>query len=99
MQEGEGLEAQRAKQFKDGDPGKATENSTRCGGTGRSGRHFGNTDNGIIIDPYVGGGAPLMGDGKGGPLFAKRPSSFINGGNLGNIPVSHGGFGGECIRL
>ena len=53
----------------------------------------------LIIDPYVGGGAPLMGDGKGGPLFAKRPSSFINGGNLGNIPVSHGGFGGECIRL
>ena len=90
------------KQFKDGDPGQATENGTRCGGTGGSGGQVcdlttGNIDSGLI----AGGGAGLKGDGNGGPgpVYAQTPSSFINGGTGGTCPVSQGGFGGGSFAF
>ena len=84
-----------SKQFQDGDPGQATENGSRCGGTGGSGGQVCNADTGKI-DPNVmdAGGAGLNGDGNGGHPIAQRPSSFLNGGTGGTCPVSHGGFGG-----
>ena len=88
-------------QFKDGDPGQATENGTRCGGTGGSGGQVchadtGNVDHGLA----AGGGAGLNGDGSGGPLgVAEPPLSFINGGTGGTCPVSHGGFGGGAFAF
>ena len=53
------------KQYEDGDPGQATENGTRCGGTGGNGgqpcnANTGNVDPGIL----VGGGAGLKGNGR-----------------------------------
>ena len=54
------------KQFEDSDPGQATENGTRCGGTeGNGGQpcnaNTGNVDSGIL----AGGGAGLKGNGGG----------------------------------
>ena len=87
-------------QYKDGDPGQATENGTRCGGTGGSGgqvcySYTGNTDHNFA----AGGGAGLKGDGNGGPGFVQPPSSFINGGIGGTCLVSKGGFGGGAFAL
>ena len=81
------------KQFEDGDPGQATENGTRCGGTeGNGGQpcnaNTGNVDPGIL----AGGGAGLKGNGGGGLIIAAL--SFINGGTGGISPTSKGGFGG-----
>ena len=88
-------------QLKDGDPGQATENGTRCGGTGGSGGQVcsadtGNVDHGLA----AGGGAGLTGDGSGGPLGAAHPPlSFINGGTGGTCFVSDGGFGGGSFAF
>ena len=89
-----------SKQFKDGDPGQATENGTRCGGTGGSGGQVcnlntGNIDHGLV----AGGGAGLKGDGNGGPGIVQTASSFINGGTGGTCPVSQGGFGGGAFAF
>ncbi|KAJ7373894.1 Glycine rich protein [Desmophyllum pertusum] len=60
--------------FKDGDPGQATENGTRCGGTGGTGGEPCNSDTGNIDANLVaGGGAGLTGDG-GGRLEYRDPS-------------------------
>ena len=83
-------------QFKDGDPGQATENGTRCGGTGGFGEQVCDADTGNIdSDIVAGGGAGLVGNGSGGaaPRISHTPSSFINGGTGGTCPVSQGGFG------
>ena len=79
-------------QFKDGDPGQATENGTRCGGTGGSGGQVCEVSNFA-----AGAGAGLNGDGNGGPSgITDIPLSFINGGTGGTcvVTVSNGGFGG-----
>ena len=86
------------KQLKDGDPGQATENGTRCGGTAGSGGQVCNTDTGDS-GLLAGGGAGLRGDGNGIPGTAQRPSSFINGGTGGTCPVSQGGFGGGAYAF
>ena len=87
--------------FKDGDPGQATENGTRCGGTGGSGGQVYNPTTGNIDHRlWAGGGAGLKGDGNGGPpKHVQTPSSFINGGTGGTCPISHGGFGGGAFAL
>ena len=88
-------------QFKDGDPGQATENGTRCGGTGGSGGQVcpvGNIDGDLGAGP----GAGLTGDGNGGPKGITDISlSFINGGTGGTCVVtkSNGGFGGGGFAL
>ena len=84
------------KQYEDGDPGQATENGTRCGGTGGNGGQPCNADTGNV-DPGIlaGGGAGLKGNGGGGGGPTMTSSlSFINGGTEGTCPVSKGGFGG-----
>ena len=84
------------KQYEDGDPGQATENGTRCGGTGGNGGQPCNADTGNV-DPgiFAGGGAGLKGNGGGGGGPTMTSSlSFINGGTGGTCPVSKGGFGG-----
>ena len=84
------------KQYEDGDPGQATENGTRCGGTGGNGGQPCNADTGNV-DPGIlaGGGAGLKGNGGGGGGPTMTSSlSFINGGTGGTCPVSKGGFGG-----
>ena len=84
------------KQYEDGDPGQATENGTRCGGTGGNGGQPCNSDKGNV-DPRIlaGGGAGLKGNGGGGNGGPSSSSlSFINGGTGGTCPVSKGGFGG-----
>ena len=85
------------KQYEDGDPGQATENGTRCGGTGGNGGQPCNSGTGNV-DPDIlaGGGAGLKGNGgggTGGPTITNS-LSFINGGTGGTCPVSKGGFGG-----
>ncbi len=90
-------------QFKDGDPGQATENGTKCGGTGGTGGQVCNTDMGNVdSDLLAGGGAGLTGDGKGWTQkeFTQMPSSFINGGTGGTCPpASKGGFGGGGFAI
>ena len=89
-------------QFKDGDPGQAAENGTRCGGMGGSGGQVCDADTGNIdSDLLAGGGAGLMGNGSGGaaPRISHMPSSFINGGTGGTCPVSQGGFGGGAFAF
>ena len=89
-----------SKKVEDGDPGQATENGTRCGGTEGSGGQVCDADTGNIDhDLVAGGGAGLKGDGNGGPGIAKMPSSFINGGTGGTCPVSQGGFGGGAFAF
>ena len=84
-----------SKQFNDGDPGQATENGTRCGGTGGSGGQVCNKSGNIDDKLAAAAGAGLKGDGNGGPNgFANTPLSFINGGTGGTCVVSNGGFGG-----
>ena len=86
--------------FKDGDPGQATENGTRCGGTGGSGGQVCNATTGNLAQRLpAGGGAGLKGDGNGGPAIVQMPSSFINGGTGGTCPVSQGGFGGGAFAF
>ena len=84
------------KQFEDGDPGQATENGTRCGGTEGNGGQPCNADTGIVDARILaGGGAGLKSNGGGGSGPEITSSlSFINGGIGGTCPVSHGGFGG-----
>ena len=89
-----------SKRFQDGDPGQATENGTRCGGTGGSGGQVcdldtGNIDSGLI----AGGGAGLKGDGNAEHGIAQTPSSFIKGGTGGTCLVSQGGFGGGAFAF
>ena len=81
-------------QYKDGDPGQATENGTRCGGTGGTGGEPCNAETGNVDFTFLaGGGAGLYGDGGG--IGGVKPSlSFINGGTGGNCQPSIGGFGG-----
>ena len=88
-------------QFKDGDPGQATENGTSCGGTGGSGGQVCDADTGNIDHGLAaGGGAGLKGNGNGGPSgLAQTPSSFINGGTGGKCAISHGGFGGGAFAF
>ena len=83
-------------QFRDGDPGQATENGTRCGGTGGLGGQVCNADTGNVDSNLtVGGGAGLKSDGGGAPEgLAQMSSSFIKGGTGGTCPVSNGGVGG-----
>ena len=93
------------KQYEDGDPGQATENGTRCGGTGGNGGQPCNADTGNV-DPGIlsGGGAGLKGNGGGGGGGGGGPTitsslSFINGGTGGTCPVSKGGFGGGSFSF
>ena len=82
-------------QFKDGDPGQATENGTQCGGTGGSGGQVCNADTGTIdFSLIAGGGAGLRGNGTGGGGIITGSLSFTNGGTGGKCPTSRGGFGG-----
>ena len=83
------------KQYEDGDPGQATENGTRCGGTRGNGGQPCNADTGNV-DPFIlsGGGAGFKGNGGGGVGATTSSLSFINGGTGGTCPVSKGGFGG-----
>ncbi|PFX18751.1 hypothetical protein AWC38_SpisGene16847, partial [Stylophora pistillata] len=78
------------KQFEDGDPGQATENGTRCGGTGGNGGQPCNANTGSVdYNILVGGGAGLKGNGggksEGGPTITSS-LSFINGGVGGICP-------------
>ena len=84
------------KQYEDGDPGQATENGTRCGGTGGNGGQPCNADTGSVdVAIPAGGGAGLKGNGGGGSGgWITSSLSFINGGTGGICPVSKGGFGG-----
>ena len=83
------------KQFEDGDPGQATENGTRCGGTGGNGGQPCNADTGSVdVAIPVGGGAGLTGNGGGSGGVITSSLSFINGGTGGICPTSKGGFGG-----
>ena len=83
------------KQFEDGDPGQATENGTRCGGTGGNGGQPCNADTGSVdVAIPVGGGAGLKGNGGGSGGVITSSLSFINGGTGGICPTSKGGFGG-----
>ena len=86
-------------QYKDGDPGQATENGTRCGGTGGTGGEPCNAETGNVDFTFLaGGGAGLYGDGGG--IGGVKPSlSFINGGT-GEI-VNHplGDSVGEVVVL
>ena len=86
------------KQYEDGDPGQATENGTRCGGTRGNGGQPCNADTGNVdLGILAGGGAGLKGDGRGGGRGGGAMTgslSFINGGTGGTCPVSKGGFGG-----
>ena len=86
------------KQYEDGDPGQATENGTRCGGTRGNGGQPCNADTGNAdLDILAGGGAGLKGDGRGGGRGEGAMTgslSFINGGTGGICPTSKGGFGG-----
>ena len=82
-------------QYEDSDPGQATENGTRCGGTGGNGGQPCNADTGNVYPGILsGGGAGLKGNGGGGGGFATSSLSFINGGTGGTCLVSKGGFGG-----
>ena len=81
-------------QYKDGEPGQATEKGTRCGGTGGTGGQPCNAMTGNVdFSVLSGGGAGLNGNGSGGG-FVKPSLSFINGGTGGSSPTSIGGFGG-----
>ena len=77
------------KQYEDGDPGQATENGTRCGGTRGNGGQPCNADT-ENVDPVIlsGGGAGLKGNGGGGVGATTSSLSFINGGTEGTCPVS-----------
>ena len=88
-------------QFGDGDPGQATENGTRCGGTGGNGGQPCNADTGSVdVAIPAGGGAGLKGNGGGGSGGLITSSlSFINGGTGGTCPASNGGFGGGSFGL
>ena len=89
-----------SRQFKDGDPGQATENGTRCGGTGGSGGQVCNATTGkIVFCLLAAGGAGLKGDGNGELGIGQMPLSFINGGTGGTCPVSQGGFGGGAFAF
>ena len=75
-----------SRQYEDGDPGQATENGTRCGGTGGSGGQLCDLKTGNIDSDLIAGvGAGLKGDGNGGPG--------------GACPVSKGGFGGGAFAF
>ena len=75
-------------QYEDGDPGQATENGTRCGGTGGNGGQPCNSDTGNV-DPDIlaGRGAGLKGNGGGGSGGPTITSwlSFINGHELAEL--------------
>ena len=89
-------------QFTDGDPGQATENGTRCGGTGGSGGQTCDLKTGNIYSGLLaGGGVGLKGDGNGGPgpVISQAPSNFINGETGGSCLVSQGGFGGGAFAF
>ena len=88
-------------QFGDGDPGQATENGTRCGGTGGNGGQPCNADTGSVdVAIPAGGGAGLKGNGGGGSGGLITSSlSFIKGGTGGTCPASNGGFGGGSFGL
>ena len=88
-------------QFGDGDPGQATENGTRCGGTGGNGGQPCNADTGSVdVAIPAGGGAGLKGNGGGGSGGLITSSlSFTKGGTGGTCPASNGGFGGGSFGL
>ena len=68
-------------QFKDGDPGQATESGTQCGGTGGSGGQVCNADTGNSDSNLMsGGGSGLRGDGEFGSGIVTGSLSFSNGG-------------------
>ena len=88
--------------FTDGDPGQATGNGTRCGGTQGDGGKVCNGNTGKI-DPKLadGGGSGIRGDGYTGlsVIVAEAALSFIKGGTGGKGPSSNGGFGGGSFAL
>ena len=86
--------------FTDGDPGQATGNGTRCGGTQGGGGKVCNANTGKI-DPKLaaGGGAGIRGDGYTKFSITEAALSFIKGGTGGESPSSNGGFGGGSFSL
>ena len=77
-------------QYKDGEPGQATEKGTRCGGTGGTG--------GRPCNVLSGGGAGLNGNGGGGGIVT--PSlSFIKGGLGETVLHLLGDSVGEVVEL
>ena len=85
-----------------GDPGQATENGTRCGGTGGTGGQVCNASTGNVDSGMpAGAGAGLTGDGGRGPVGPEgtASTSFINGGFGGKCQASQGGFGGGGFAL
>ena len=86
--------------FTDGDPGQATENGTRCGGTRGSGGRACNAVTGNIDSKLAAaGGAGISGDGEGRSYLGTPPLSFINGGTGGSCPSASGGFGGGSFAI
>ena len=84
----------------DGDPGQATGNGTRCGGTQGYGGKVCNANTGKIDSKLAtGGGAGIRGDGYTGLAIGKPALSFINGGTGGTSPSSNGGFGGGSFAF
>ena len=85
-------------QFESGDPGQATENGTRCGGTAGMGGEVCSASTGAVDQSLMGsGGAGLLGNGAEGGIGGSLGDfsvSFIKGGIGGKCPSSHGGFGG-----
>ncbi|XP_015747135.1 PREDICTED: ALK tyrosine kinase receptor-like isoform X3 [Acropora digitifera] len=86
--------------FTDGDPGQATGNGTRCGGTKGDGGKVCNANTGKVDPKLVaGGGAGIRGDGYTSVAITEAALSFINGGTGGKGPFSNGGFGGGSFAL
>ncbi|XP_044182558.1 leukocyte tyrosine kinase receptor-like [Acropora millepora] len=86
--------------FTNGDPGQATGNGTRCGGTKGIGGKVCNANTGKI-DPKLaaGGGAGIRGDGYTSVAITEAALSFINGGTGGKSPSGSGGFGGGSFAF
>ena len=76
------------KQYEDGDPGQATENGTRCGGTGGNGgqpcnANTGNVDPGILVGGGL--GSKATGGYSGGGVVGSSSSGVAGGGGSYNI--------------
>ena len=87
-------------QYTDGDPGQATANGTKCGGTRGNGGQVCNADTGKSDSSLKSGaGAGLRGDGTSSIAIATKALRFTKGGTGGTCPASNGGFGGGGFAM
>ena len=86
--------------FTNGDPGQATRNGTKCGGThGGRGRVCNASTGEEDVSLLAGGGAGISDDGLPGLPIGNPPLSFTNGGSGGESLISNGGFGGGSFAV